>query len=136
MKEMITYLNFDGNAGDAMSFYSRCLGGELSLVRFSDPSADAPAARERIMHAKLTRGSCILMASDTPAGTCFSQGNNFYICLNCESLEETEKLFSALGQSGKVTMPLQDTFWGARFGMLLDQFGVNWMFSYEKPRSQ
>jgi PhnB protein len=136
MKEMITYLNFDGNAGDAMSFYSRCLGGELSLMRFSEPNADAPGGRDRIMHAKLTRGSCILMASDTPSGTCFNQGNNFYICLNCESLEETEKLFSALGESGKVTMPLQDTFWGARFGMLLDRFGVNWMFSYEKPRSQ
>jgi PhnB protein len=51
-----------------------------------------------------------------------------------ESLQETESLFIALGENGKVTMPLQDQFWGARFGMLKDQFGVNWMFNFEKPK--
>ena len=105
-------------------------------MRFSDAKTDSPTGTDRIMHAKLTKGSCVLMGSDTPSGMCLNQGNNFYICLNCESREETERLFSSLGERGQVTMLLQDTFWGARFGMLLDQFGVNWMFSYEKPRSQ
>ena len=134
MKEMITYLNFDGNAGDAMKFYARCLGGELSLMHFSEAKVDVPPnAQDRIMHAKLTKGSCTLMASDIQPGEPFNKGNNFYICLNCESLEETESLFSSLAEKGKVTMPLQDTFWGARFGMLQDQFGINWMFNFEKP---
>lgn len=137
MTGAITYLNFDGNARSAMEFYARCLGAELSLMRFFEANVDVPAgAKDRIMHAKLTKGACTLMASDTLPGMPFIQGNNFYICLNCESLEETEKLFASLGEKGKVTMPLQDMFWGARFGMLMDQFGVNWMLNFEKPKSR
>ena len=136
MKEMVTYLNFDGNARDAMQFYARCLQGELLLMPFSDANVDAPQeARDRTMHAKLTKGSCVLMASDIMPGMPFQRGNNFYICLNCESLEETERVFAALGEKGKVTMPLQDTFWGARFGLITDQFDVNWMFNFEKTRA-
>ena len=136
MKEMVTYLNFDGNARDAMQFYARCLQGELLLMPFSDANVDAPQeARDRTMHAKLTKGSCVLMASDIMPGMPFQRGNNFYICLNCESLEETERVFAALGEKGKVTMPLQDTFWGARFGLITDQFDVNWMFNFEKTKA-
>ena len=62
------------------------------------------------------------------------QGNNYHINIDCESEAEIEKLFDALGEDGKITMPLQDTFWGARFGMLTDRFGVNWMFNFEKPK--
>jgi len=133
---MVTYLNFDGNARDAMQFYARCLQGELLLMPFSEANVDAPPeARDRTMHAKLTKGSCMLMASDIMPGMPFQRGNNFYICLNCESLEETERVFAALGEKGKVTMPLQDTFWGARFGLITDQFDVNWMFNFEKTRA-
>jgi PhnB protein len=132
MKEMITYLNFDGNTRDAMQFYARCLRAELP---FSEANREVPpGAKDRTIHARLTKGSCVLMASDTMPGMPLQTGNNFHICLNCESLDETERLFSALGENGKVTMPLQDTFWGARFGMLLDQFGVNWMLNFEKPK--
>jgi PhnB protein len=135
MKEIITYLNFDGNCREAMQFYERCLGGELQLMPFSEVPGDLPKeAKDRIIHARLAKGSAVIMASDTMPGTPFQQGNNFSICLNCESLEETESFFRALGEKGKVTMPLQDTFWGARFGMLTDQFGVNWMFNFEKPK--
>ena len=136
MKEMITYLNFDGHTRDAMRFYARCLGADLILMPFSEAKVEVPpGAKDRIIHAKLTKGSCVLMASDTLPGMPFQSGNNFSICLNCESLEETERFFTALAENGKVTMPLQDTFWGARFGTLLDQFGVSWMFNFEKARS-
>ncbi|HZI51506.1 MAG TPA: VOC family protein [Terriglobia bacterium] len=135
MREMVTYLNFDGNAREAMQFYARCLGGELTLMPFSEAKVDVPpGAQNRTIHAKLMKGSCVLMASDTMPGTPFQRGNNFHICLQCESLTETEQLFSSLGENGKVTMPLQDTFWGARFGMIVDQFGVSWMFNFEKPK--
>jgi PhnB protein len=61
-------------------------------------------------------------------------GNNFSIAVECESMPEIDTLFTALGENGKVTMPLQDTNWGARFGMLTDQFGIRWMFNYELPK--
>ena len=80
-------------------------------------------------------GSALLMASDTMPGMPFQQGNNFSVNINCESLEEIERFFTALSENGKVTMPLHDAFWGARFGMLTDQFGVNWMFNFEKPKA-
>jgi len=135
MKEIITYLNFDGNCRDAMKFYERCLGGELQLMPFSETPCDAPqAAKERIAHARLAKGSAVLMASDTMPGMPFHQGNNFSICINCESADELEKFFTSIGENGRVTMPLQETFWGARFGMVTDRFGINWMFNFEKPK--
>jgi PhnB protein len=66
-------------------------------------------------------------------GMLFQQGSNFSISIDCESVEETEKLFNAFGENGKITMPVQETFWAARFGMLTDQFGINWMFNFGKP---
>ena len=135
MKEIVTYLNFDGNCRDAMRFYERCLGGELQMMPFAEGPRDIPKeAKDRIMHAKLTKGTTVLMASDIMPGMQFQQGTNFSLCVATENLEETEKLFAALGEGGRVTMPLQDTFWGARFGMLTDQFGINWMLNFEKPR--
>jgi PhnB protein len=136
MKELVTYLNFNGNCRDAMKFYERCLGGELQMMPFSEvPGDHPPEAKNRIIHARLTNGSAVLMASDTMPGMPFQQGNNFAISVHCKSQDELERFFTALGDKGKVTMPLQDTFWGARFGMLTDQFGINWMFNFEKPKA-
>lgn len=135
MKDMITYLNFDGNCREAMEYYQHCLGGELALMPFSEMNADyPPAAKDRIVHAKLTTGSAVLMASDILPGMPLRQGNATHICLMCESAEEIERLFAGLGRSGKVAMPLQDMFWGARFGMVTDPFGVSWMLNFEKPK--
>jgi PhnB protein len=132
---MITYLHFDGNCRDAMKFYERCLGAELHMMPFAEAPGDIPKeAKDRIMHARLTKGSAVLMASDIMPGIPFQRGANFAISITTETLEETERLFAAFGEKGKVTMPLQDTFWGARFGMLTDQFGINWMFNFEKGK--
>jgi PhnB protein len=136
MKDLTAYLNFDGNCRQAMKFYERCLGGELYMMPLSETPGDHPKeAKDRIMHARLAKGSASLMASDTMPGMPFTPGNNVSLAIGCESLQETEKLFAALGENGKVTMPLQDTFWGARFGMLIDQFGIHWMFNFEKPKT-
>jgi PhnB protein len=135
MKEVVTYLNFDGNCREAMKFYERCLGAELSLVPFSETPGDFPKeAKDRIMHARLAKGSTILMASDTMPGMPFHQGNNFSIAVMCESPEEIDRFFAALSDKGKIIMPLQTTFWAARFGMLTDRFGINWMLNYEAPK--
>ena len=138
MKGPVTYLNFDGNTREAMQFYARCFGAELSLMPFSEmQGANIPAElKDRIMHARLAKGpTVLLMASDTMPGQGFplQVGNNFSVMIACESVEEIDKLFAALGQNGEVKMPLQNTFWAARFGMLTDQFGINWMLNFEKP---
>jgi len=136
LKEVVTYLTFDGNCSDAMTFYQHCLGGELYIMPFSEAPGDIPKdAKNRVMHARLSKdGATVLMASDTMPGGRFQQGNNFSVSIQCESLAEIEKLFAAVSEKGKVGMPLQDAFWGARFGMLTDQFGINWMFNFEKPK--
>jgi PhnB protein len=135
MKQIITYLTFDGKTREAMEFYKDCLGGELFMMPFSEGPGEIPKeAKNRTMHASLRGGTFVLMASDTMPGMEYQQGNNFSICTNPESREEAEKLFSAFSREGKVTMPLQDTFWGAYFGTVTDRFGVNWMFNFEKPK--
>jgi len=129
-------LNFNGNCREAMKFYQRCLGGELSIMPFSEAPGDFPKeAKDRVMHARVTKdGTTLLMASDTMPGSNFVQGTNFSISIDCQSAEETDRLFNAFSENGKITMPLQDAFWGARFGILRDQFGINWMFNFEKPK--
>ncbi len=135
MKEINVYLTFDGNCREAMKFYATCLGGELFMMPFSEAPMELPKeAKDRIMHARLTRGSAVLMASDTMPGMPLQQGNNFSVSVQCESAQEVERLHAALGERGKVTMPPQETFWAVRFGMLTDRFGINWMFNSEKAR--
>jgi PhnB protein len=74
------------------------------------------------------------MASDTMPGMPFAQGNNFSVTIDCESVEEIDRCFAALSEKGKVTMPLQKTFWAPRFGMLTDRFGINWMLNLEEHK--
>ena len=134
MKAVVTYLNFDGNCKTAMTFYNRCLGGELAIMPFSEAPGDIPKeAKDRVMHARITKNAATLvMASDTQPGHPFRPGSNFSISIDCESQDEIDRLFRAFSENAKITMPLQDAFWGARFGMLTDQFGVNWMFNFDK----
>src|SRR5205809_4791900 len=136
MKEITPYLNFDGNCREAMTFYGKVFGVEPQLLTFAEgPCNVAPEDKGRIMHARLTKGNVLLMASDAVPGMCaFQPGNNFSMNIDCESMEEIEGLFGALGEKGSVIMPLADMFWGAHWGMLTDQFGVRWMFNFEKAK--
>jgi PhnB protein len=139
MKEVVPFLAFDGNCREAMEFYKRCFGAELFLLPYSEaPGELPPAAREaggRIMHATLSGGSTLLMAADVVPGTPFLQGNNFTVMIHCESQDEIERLFTELSEKGEVTMALQNTFWGARFGTLTDQFGTRWSLNFALPSS-
>src|SRR6478672_8856856 len=107
MNALTTYLIFDGNCREAMQFYQKCFGGDLQMMPFSECPVDYPKeGKDRTLHAKLTKGSAVLMASDTMPGMPFQQGNNFSISVNCESLDEIQRLFAAFSENGKVTMPL------------------------------
>jgi PhnB protein len=135
MKALNTYLNFDGNAREAMEFYKTCLGAKLDIMTFGDsPMQVPPGAEKRVMHARLLNGSLTLMASDTMPGMPFQSGTNFSLAIECDTPQEVDKLFAALSAGGKVIMPVQETFWANRFGMLTDKFGVNWMIDLEKPQ--
>lgn len=96
------------------------------------PIPELRVGKDKIMHASLETGANRILASDLMPGRAYQPGNDFQLFLDCENQEEIEKLFSALSENGKVEMPLQDVFWGARFGALTDQFGILWRLNCSK----
>jgi PhnB protein len=136
------YLNFNGNCEEAFNFYKSVFGVEFSyLGRFKDmpPQEGHPPMSEEmgklIMHVSLPISKeTALMGSDTGGewAPSFKQGNNFSISVATDDKKEADRIFAALSAGGKVTMPLNDTFWGDYFGMLTDKFGINWMVSFNK----
>lgn len=130
------YLTFDGQCAAAFKFYERNLGGkiEMMMTHGDSPMAEQVSAdwRDKIMHARLNLGDRILMGSDAPPDRREAiQG--FSMSLSVDSPAEAERVFQALSENGSVRMPLQETFWALRFGMLVDQFGIPWMVNCEKP---
>jgi len=131
MKTVTAYLHFDGNCRQAMSFYQQCLGTQLQLNAYPDATGQtSPNPDARIMHSQLSQGGApILMASDGAPGGAHEPGSNFSVAVDCNSPEEAERFFTALGQGGKIRLPLGKMPWGASLGMLTDQFGIQWMIS-------
>lgn len=142
MARVSTYLNFPGNTEEALNFYKNIFGTEFNgggLKRFGDitpPEGMPPlseADKKLIIHAELPiLGGHILMATDAPESMGFKleYGNNTHINLEPDSRAETKRLFEALSDGGKVTMELQDMFWGAYYGSCTDKYGINWMFNF------
>lgn len=141
------YLTFKGNCEEAFNFYKSVFGGEFPFLgRFKDmPPNDQGAqpltglAGEKIMHISLPISKeTMLMGSDTGGEWAkdFKQGNNFSISVTASSREEADKIFNGLSKDGQVTMPMDKTFWGDYFGMLTDQFGINWMMSFNEAKPQ
>jgi len=128
------YLNFNGQCESAFKFYEKCLGGKITamLTFGSSPMAEKTPQEwhDKIMHARLTVGEAVLMASDAPPGH-YEKTKGMSIALNTDRPEEAERIFAALSENGTVQMPIQPTFWAARFGMLIDQFGIPWMMNCE-----
>lgn len=134
MTQINTYLHFNGNCSEAMTFYKECLGGELNMQMVGDsPIADQmPAdARQSILHAALVKDGLTLLASDMVMGS-LVQGNVVELCIDCSSEEEINTFFAKLSAGGEITHPLKTEFWGATFGGLTDKFGILWMFNYDK----
>lgn len=136
--EFSIYLMFNGNCEEAINFYQNALGAEmLGLQRYSDspmPSQDADW-NQKILHCALRKDGFLIMASDSrdKAGGIVT-GNNVQISITLGSEEEINSVFEKFTAGGHITMPLQDTFWGARFGMCTDKFGVSWMFNFDRPK--
>lgn len=130
------YLTFSGQCAAAFKFYERCLEGKIvSMVPFADtPHAESVPADERgkIMHASLVVGSQVLMGSDAPSGQPYEGIKGCSVAIHVDTPEEAERVFNALSEGGTIMMPLTETFWAARFGMLTDQFGVPWLINCGK----
>jgi PhnB protein len=135
--EMNIYLYFNGNCEDAMNFYKEALGGNiLNISRFGDaPMPSGEEHKNKIMHAVMEVAGTTLMFSDSSENRKVAFGDNFSVSINCHSDEEITGAFNAMSAGGNITMPLQDMFWGAKFGMCCDKFGVNWMFNWDKPKA-
>jgi len=139
MTNINPYINFSGNCREAMTFYKDCLGAELTLqtVAESPIAAQCPAGmQDQVMHATLTRGVVLLMGSDMTGPEGFNKGNDMALLVNCSSDEEINAFFSSLSDGGKIVDPLKEQFWGAKFGVITDKFGIRWMFNYDKNRQQ
>ncbi|MDQ3683154.1 MAG: VOC family protein [Bacteroidota bacterium] len=137
--KLTPYINFNGQCEEALNFYAKVLGGEVKhLSRFEgSPAEDMSADKQKILHATFEAGEVAFMASDSgESESASSNGGMVHLTLSdFQSAKELDKVFAALSEGGKITMPLQDAFWGARFGMLIDKFGVNWMFNHELQKN-
>jgi PhnB protein len=145
MASVNVYLNFNGNCLEVFEFYKSVFGGEFAyLGKFKDmpPMGEqelTPEDGERIMHVSLPISKeTNLMGSDTVdgQGPPWLQGNNFSISVTTANNEEADKIFKDLSPGGHVIMPMADMFWGSYFGMLVDQFGINWMVSHEQQQQK
>lgn len=129
------YLMFNGQCEAAFRFYEKALGGKIETVMTyaGSPMADQtpPEWRNKVMHARLKVGDKILMGSDPPPDH-YEPMKGFSVTLSIGDPSEAERIFHALSENATVRMPIQKTFWAARFGMLIDQFGTPWMVNCEQ----
>jgi PhnB protein len=136
LNSMNPYLTFDGRCEAAFKFYEKVLGGKITAMMAHEgtPAAEhVPAEwRKKILHARLAVGSQVLMGSDSPPDRREAMAG-FHVTLVMDEPAQAERVFDDLGKGGKIAMPLQQTFWAARFGMLVDQFGTPWMINCNLP---
>lgn len=132
--KLYAYLGFKGNCEEALNFYKEALDGEiLRLGRYGESQMEtADELKDKIMHARLQFGDTLIMFSDMMGENEADAGSMISLSIECDTLDQLEKVFPKMAEGGKVTMPLQDQFWGARFGMLTDKYGIHWMFNCEK----
>jgi PhnB protein len=130
------YLSFNGQCEAAFKFYAEALGGQIvaTMTYGETPMADQTPAewRGKIAHTRMAVGGTMLMGSDSPPDR-FEPMKGVTIALGIDEPAEAEQVFHALAAGGTVTMPIQETFWARRFGMLTDRFGTPWMINCEKP---
>jgi PhnB protein len=128
------YLNFAGNAREAMAFYRDVFGGSLDISTFSEFGMTDPPVADHVMHAMLeTPSGFTLMASDLPPGMEHTPGNNVNISLSGDDADELRGYWKQLSDDANVVMPLEIQAWGDEFGSCIDRFGIHWMVNIAQP---
>ncbi|PPA06030.1 VOC family protein [Pseudomonas sp. MWU12-2312b] len=132
------YLIFNGDCKAAFTFYAQSLQGRIeAMTTFGETPVGEQMPKDLhnlIIHTRLLVGDQVLMGSDTTPDRPVDDMSGCSISLNVDSIAEAERVFTALSEGGSVQMPLDTTFWAARFGMLVDRFGVSWMVNCEKDQ--
>ena len=138
MTQINSYLTFGGNCREAMTYYKKCLGGELELQTIGEsPMADRMPKEMKgcILHSTLKTSGFVLMGSDMTPETGLKKGNSVSLMLHCQSEADIRMYFDKLSDGGTVLHPLENTFWGAILGDLTDKFGNNWILNFDKNNS-
>jgi PhnB protein len=130
MQRVSTHLSFNGNCEAAFKYYEKHLGGKIifSMTWGESPMAkDAPKGWEKkIMHSSFELDGCQIIASDAPPSN-YEKPQGMYVCLSYSTPADADRVFKALAESGNIEMPIEETFFAHRFGMVVDQFGTPWM---------
>ncbi len=137
MAQINSYLTFNGNCREAMTFYNACLGGELTLQTIGEsPLSEKmpPKMKDCILHATLTNGALLIMASDMVGDKGLVKGTAVSLMLNCSSEDEIRDYYAKLSSGGEATHPLEISFWGALFGDLTDKYGNQWLLHFDKTQ--
>jgi PhnB protein len=132
--QITPYLNFRGDCEAAFKLYEECLDGSLGvLFRYAgSPMADQvpPDWQDKVMHGSVTVGECVLMGGDV-APASYEAPKGFSLSVQLNDPARAERIFERLAEGGTVVMPLAQTFWAVRFGMLVDRFGIPWLINCE-----
>lgn len=133
MNTLVPYLFFSGKCEQAFAHYVAALGGQVeSLMRFGDaPMPTAEEDKNRVMHGVMRAGDLVIMGADGKCGETAQAAGNVSLMLSSKTPEEQDKAWAVLSEGATITLPLQQQFWGARFGMLTDKFGIAWMLNCE-----
>jgi PhnB protein len=129
------YISFNGNAREAMEFYTSVFGGELTTSTFGEYGDTGPGS-DGIMHAQLeTPSGYTIMASDTPEGMSYEPGTNITVSLSGDDSDELRGYWTKLSDGGTVAVPLEKQMWGDEFGQLTDRFGIGWLVNIAGEQS-
>jgi len=135
--KLLTYVNFNGKCAEAFRFYEKHLGGKIAMMKTHGesptPNPNVPADwKSAILHARIDIGGTSLLGADIPNA---EPMKSTYLSLMIDTVEEAERIYAVLLEGGQVFMPMEETFFAARFAMLRDKFGASWMLLKERPRA-
>jgi len=134
-----SYLLFNGDCEEAFKAYEKIFGGKIEMMLNHEGTPASvqvpPEWLKKVLHARITIGNSVLMASDAPPGR-YSKPQGFSVNIGLTDIKEAERIFGALSEGAAVTMALGETFWAHRFGMLTDRFGIPWMVNVQRAGVQ